>query len=84
MSEPRPPHPNDDRVAAPPDAGHLGSFTTPDDVMTSPPHDADELWPPLSIDSVRRQPQRITRTAILMSLLIVLVIALGLTGICQA
>ncbi len=84
MSTPRAPEPSDDRVASPPDAGHLGSFTTPDDVMTSPPLDADQPWPPLSGDSVRQGPQHITRTAILLSLLIVLVVALGLTGICQA
>jgi len=40
-------------VAAPPDDGHQGSFTTPDQVMQVPAADQLEAGPPLAYDANR-------------------------------
>lgn len=41
-------------VAAPPDDGHQGSFTTPDQVMQVPPADATDAQPPLATHDANR------------------------------
>ena len=41
-------------VAAPPDDGHQGSFTTPDQVMQVPPPDRSEAGPPLATHDANR------------------------------
>lgn len=41
-------------VAAPPDDGHQGSFTTPDQVMQVPSADPSEAHPPLATHDANR------------------------------
>jgi hypothetical protein len=80
MSEPH----TDPGAAQPPDAGHTGSFTRPDETLTYPPQEpGDEAWPPLASDTVRAAPRRSTISATAITLLALVVVALSLTGLCQ-